>query len=207
MAVEKSIDTAKPYSYINFIDNLSSMLKVSPYKQYEEMIVLCIGTDRSTGDCLGPLVGYKLKDLRIENVHIIGSLEQPVHAKNLNEYLKRLQEFNKPFILAVDACLGNFNRIGHINIKEGPLNPGAGLNKKLPPVGHISITGIVNVGGFMESMVLQSTRLNLVMDMAGIIAGGIRHILWKEYEKKHINKLNHISANPYSPLSYQNNLP
>ena len=171
----------KPYSYINFIDNLSSMLKVSPISN-EEMIVLCIGTDRSTGDCLGPLVGYKLKDLRIENVHIIGSLEQPVHAKNLNEYLKRLQEFNKPFILAVDACLGNFNRIGHINIKEGPLNPGAGLNKKLPPVGHISITGIVNVGGFMESMVLQSTRLNLVMDMAGIIAGALG-ILWKNMKR------------------------
>ncbi|MNN53765.1 hypothetical protein D3C81_1685430 [compost metagenome] len=35
------------------------------------------------------------------------------------------------------------------------------------------ITGIVNVGGFMEYLVLQNTRLSLVMNMADVIARGI----------------------------------
>ena len=47
------------------------------------IVVLCIGTDRSTGDSLGPLVGNKLKFLIRNKVHIYGSLECPVHAKNL----------------------------------------------------------------------------------------------------------------------------
>ena len=51
--------------------------------------------------------------------------------------------------------------------------PGAGVNKQLPEVGDIHITGIVNVSGFMEFFVLQNTRLNLVMKMAKTIANGI----------------------------------
>ncbi|MNJ05080.1 hypothetical protein D3C73_1661750 [compost metagenome] len=35
------------------------------------------------------------------------------------------------------------------------------------------ITGIVNVGGFMEYFVLQNTRLSLVMDLAELIAKAI----------------------------------
>ena len=30
-------------------------------KPNQEIIILCIGSDRSTGDSLGPLIGYKLK--------------------------------------------------------------------------------------------------------------------------------------------------
>ncbi len=31
-------------------------------KPNQEIIILCIGSDRSTGDSLGPLIGYKLKE-------------------------------------------------------------------------------------------------------------------------------------------------
>ena len=55
----------------------------------------------------------------------------------------------------------------------GPVKPGAGVNKELPAVGDIHITGIVNVSGFMEYFVLQNTRLHLVMKMAKTIANGI----------------------------------
>ena len=40
--------------------------------------------------------------------------------------------------------------------------PGAGVNKDLPPVGDLYITGVVNVGGFMDYLVLQNTRLYLI---------------------------------------------
>ena len=30
-------------------------------KKFEDLVLLCIGTDKITGDCLGPLVGSKLK--------------------------------------------------------------------------------------------------------------------------------------------------
>lgn len=188
MAFEKSIDVSKPFSNIRFTDYFNEIIKRTYNNNYTDIVILCIGTDRSTGDCLGPLVGHKLHDIQIDNVHIFGSLEEPVHAKNLAAYLKKLSYYKNPFIIAIDACLGKASRIGYINLKEGPLYPGAGLNKSLPSVGNISITGVVNVGGFMEVMVLQNTRLSLVMNMANIISGGIRYSFWKKHPKEYYSQ-------------------
>ena len=68
-------------------------------------------------------------------------------------------------------------------VAEGPLKPGTGVNKDLPPIGDAHITGIVNVGGFMEYLVLQNTRLSLVIRMAEAIAGGIVNYLTSEDQK------------------------
>lgn len=142
----------------------------------QDLVIVCIGTDRSTGDALGPLVGTLLKrflgnSIVAQNVHLYGTLEQPVHAVNLNETLQSIHKsHNQPYILAVDACLGKLANVGTVQLGSGPLKPGAGVNKDLPEVGDIHITGIVNVGGFMEYFVLQNTRLHLVMSMAECIS-------------------------------------
>lgn len=148
------------------------------------VILLCIGTDRSTGDCLGPLVGYKLSTLfKNINIHIYGTLDEPVHAKNLRQVIMEIKtSYSNPFIIAIDASLGSLERVGHITVGEGPLKPGAGVNKNLPRVGDMHITGIVNFGGFMEYLILQNTRLSLVMKMANIISFGIGYSLLHEVE-------------------------
>lgn len=184
MIFDKSVDISKPFSFVYFSGFFEEIINKTYDNSYTDTVVFCIGTDRSTGDCLGPLVGHKLKDLKLDNVHIFGSLDEPVHAKNLDSYMGKLRDFQSPYVIAIDACLGRMERVGFINIKEGPLSPGAGVNKNLPSVGNISITGIVNVSGFMEVMVLQNTRLSLVMNMANIISGGIRYNLWKSYRIK-----------------------
>jgi putative sporulation protein YyaC len=138
-----------------------------------EIIILCIGSDRSTGDALGPLTGSKLKTLNVFP-HIFGTLDDPVHATNLESRLLSINNsFSHPYVIAVDACLGKLENVGFVTLGHGSVKPGAAVNKDLPPVGNAYITGIVNVGGFMEHMVLQSTRLNLVMKMADTIAHGI----------------------------------
>lgn len=137
-------------------------------------ILLCIGTDRSTGDCLGPLVGSKIDLTKQDFFAVYGTLDKPVHASNLKEKLAEIHSnYKEPFIIAVDACLGQIENVGCINLGDGSLQPGAGVNKDLPPVGQIHITGIVNVGGFMEYLVLQNTRLNMVMRLADVIVGGL----------------------------------
>ena len=137
-------------------------------------VLLCIGTDRSTGDSLGPLVGTKVEDHLPPQVTVYGTLDRPVHAVNLEATIKEIEEnFTNPFIIAVDACLGRTESIGYINIKPGPLYPGTGVNKHLPAVGQMHIVGVVNVGGFMEYLVLQNTRLSLVMRMAEGISTGL----------------------------------
>jgi putative sporulation protein YyaC len=152
---------------------LDTMQDCMDYQQ--ELVIVCIGTDRSTGDALGPLVGTfvirTLGCLQDHSIAVYGTLDQPVHAVNLRETLQHIQSHHKnPFILAVDACLGKLSSVGTISISKGPLKPGAGVNKDLPEVGDMHITGIVNVGGFMEYFVLQNTRLNLVMSMAECIS-------------------------------------
>jgi hypothetical protein len=71
------------------------------------LVVVAIGTDRSTGDSLGPLVGTKLKQMNLQ-MDIYGTLEKPVHAINLKETLEKIyqQHSPPPLVIAIDACLG-----------------------------------------------------------------------------------------------------
>lgn len=139
------------------------------------LAIICIGTDRSTGDCLGPLIGTKLGPALGPEVLVLGTLEDPVHAVNLEEVVRDLYaRIPNPFVIAVDACLGQSESVGFISLKEGPLQPGTGVNKNLPAVGDLHLIGVVNVGGFMEYLVLQNTRLALVMQMAEVIATALR---------------------------------
>jgi putative sporulation protein YyaC len=163
-----------------FSDALYEMISKNLYKGFKSIVFICIGTDRSTGDSLGPLIGYKISNLKYDHVFVHGDLENPVHAKNLNEVAQYITDsYNKPFVIAVDACLGRMDHVGYITLGEGSIKPGSGVNKDLPPIGDMHITGIVNFGGFMDFLVLQNTRLSVVMKMADIISMGIRYVTWK----------------------------
>lgn len=166
-----------------FSSAFENMLSVSMKEYHKNIVFVCIGTDRSTGDSFGPLIGYKLNSLRYSNVHVFGTLDMPVHAKNLDEVLDEIRlKINKPFIIAVDACLGKMESVGFVTVGSGPIKPGSGVKKELTPVGDMNITGIVNFGGFMDFLVLQNTRLSLVMKMADIVTGGIKSVLFKMSE-------------------------
>jgi len=135
-----------------------------------DIVYLCVGTDRATGDCLGPLVGTRLQSMT-SSINLYGTLEKPSHAANLEEVLEAISlKYENPLVVAVDASLGNTDRIGYINIKPGGLKPGTALKKVLPEVGDFHISAVVNVGGFLEQMVLQNTRLYIVYKMADLIA-------------------------------------
>ncbi|MGE5544888.1 MAG: spore protease YyaC [Bacillota bacterium] len=162
-----------PFSSRRIQQSISDLLStLNPWRR--DVVVLCIGTDRSTGDSLGPLVGTRLKQLNYTGFDVFGTLEQPVHAVNLVSVVEHIKDkYHNPIIIAVDACLGKADRVGYINVKPGVLYPGTALQKSLPAVGDLHISGIVNVGGFLEHLVLQNTRLNLVFKMAEVIAHGL----------------------------------
>lgn len=148
------------------------------YLSNRPIIFLCIGTDRSTGDSLGPIVGHKLRNLKSTNIFIYGSLLNPVHSKNLETTLEKIQlSYKKPYIVAIDACLGSVNNVGKIFISNSPLKPGLALNKVLPEVGDISITGNVNISNGFDFIMLQNTRLYTVVKMADTISNGIYNFI------------------------------
>lgn len=160
-----------PYKEENVTEIVSqqiiSWLPTTP----REYIIVCIGTDRSTGDSLGPLTGTFLTELNPKHLTIYGTLHHPVHATNMHEYIDKITKYHrKPFIIAIDACLGRASSVGYLIADTGPLLPGAALAKSLPEIGHMHMTGVVNMSGFMEYSVLQNTRLSIVVDMADKLA-------------------------------------
>lgn len=187
------IDSTENDSIFKLRDTLYDII-LPLLKVNRPVIFLCIGTDRSTGDCLGPLVGEKLKFLIREKVYLYGNLENPVHAKNLSDVVKTINSIYKnPYIIAIDACLGSLQNVGKIFIQHKPLTPGAAMNKDLPKIGDLSITGIVNISGALEFMVLQNTRLFTVMSLANIISKGIYHSVIKALGGKNFNSSKHVA--------------
>lgn len=153
---------------------ISKHLSLTETRPVEEIVVVCIGTDRSTGDALGPIIGAELTKHHLPGLHVYGTLDHPVHAANLADWLAEIEDKHPNIpVIAIDACLGKAESVGYITAKSGPLRPGTGVNKNLPSVGDMHIIGTVNVGGFMEYLVLQNTRLSLIMNMAKIISASL----------------------------------
>ncbi len=184
----------KPLTSVQYFDAVAEQtpfrLKEQLVKMYcdndifsRQIIIMCIGSDRSTGDSLGPLIGYKLEKFHLPQICIKGTLREPVHAANLSAHLMELNaKFDNPFIIAVDASLGSKEHIGYITLGNGPLRPGLGVNKDLPNVGNIHITGIVNFSGMMESLLLQTTRLSKVMQLADTVSKALLYSLIEYFE-------------------------
>lgn len=138
-------------------------------------VVLCIGSDLSIGDSLGPITGTKLKSsLSGLNCYVYGTLAKPITAhevKYMNEFLK-LTHPDSP-IIAVDAAVGLAGDIGLIKISRRGLKPGSGANKKLAKVGDVSIMGIIAEQSLFNYSLFSATRLNMIYKMSEIIAEGI----------------------------------
>ncbi|MDR1066285.1 MAG: spore protease YyaC [Clostridiales bacterium] len=159
---------------------LSAFDELTGHAADREIVLFCIGSDRATGDCFGPLIGYKLQNSlkAIDNAYVYGTLDAPVHAKNIARAIKKIFAIHRePFIIAIDASLGSIEHIGYITVGKGPVSPGSGLDKRLPKVGDVFVTGVVNYNYSMDTLVLQNTRLSLVMKMADIVSEGILETL------------------------------
>ena len=159
-----------------FASRLHQMIEEEKARQGKKGVVfLCIGTDRSTGDSLGPLIGYKLRDMKTFSAAVFGTLERPVHAMNLEEYARVIKNcYHDCLVVAVDASVGNREHVGYLTLGKGALRPGLGVSKELGAVGDIFITGIVGGCSSYDPLMLQSVRLSVVMRMADCISRSIR---------------------------------
>jgi len=159
---ESSINLNSKFPY-NLILEIKSYIT-------ENTVVVCIGTDKCIGDCLGPLVGSILTE-NFFPLPVYGTLSSPIHALNISE---RLDEINanhpNASIIGVDACLGDEEDIGEIRIRNYAIRPGKGVGKELPEVGVASVIGIVDSSSNSELFFSRSIRLSFIMDMAKIIS-------------------------------------
>lgn len=157
------------------------------YRELEEkekcksnIVFLCIGTDRITGDCFGPIVGDKLQ---YENkfCDVYGTLSAPVCASNLNDKINEIYfKHENPFIIAIDAALSKEEYVGKVFVKNDPLTLGKGIGKNIAQVGDISIKAIVGKKEKTKKknmQILQNVSLNMVMNLADMVSSGIAEVL------------------------------
>ena len=148
-----------------------------PKEAGRHILIVCIGTDRSTGDSFGPFTGSLLRSTS-RYPYIYGTLMHPIHRRNFLARTSPLfDRFTDPYIIAVDASLGSAEHIGSIRVRQGSIRPAAAFAGDLPPIGDLAVTGIVGVGGAYDYHTLQSTRLGLVAHMASQLAAALTAVL------------------------------
>ncbi|WP_438444496.1 spore protease YyaC [Gorillibacterium sp. sgz5001074] len=137
-----------------------------------ELSFLCIGTDRSSGDALGPMTGTLLTERGYRRV--IGTLEAPCDAATWDLRLAELVRVaaGGP-VLAIDACLGHPHSVGLFQLATGPLEAGRSLRRGLPPVGRYSIAAIVHALRDNPVRVLETTPLHRVWTMSRQIVAAV----------------------------------
>ena len=173
-------------------DMLYRLIRDVP-KDYGRIAVLCIGTDRSTGDSYGPLTGHMLSRINFCDFDLYGTFQEPVHALTLPQTLTRI-DLTHSLVIAVDASVGSPDYIGHIGMGYDPVKPGSGLGKTLPPVGDISITGIAAASGIAPFLMLQNASLGMIYNMAEKTFYAIQTALYKLKLEKRLASVQPLSG-------------
>ena len=130
-------------------------------------VILCIGSDRITGDCLGPLCGHLLVNVYNTPCYVYGNLNFPITAHNLQTTLDfiKIRHANQK-IWAIDASIGKPKDVGLIRLTTG-IYPGSFAGHRLPKSGSLGISACVasdNTNDF------QTAKLGYVYNLANNIA-------------------------------------
>lgn len=146
-------------------------------------IIVCIGTDKCIGDCLGPMVGTLLKE-KFFPLKVFGTLDSPIHALNLDKKITEiLKQYPDHHILAIDACLGDPKSIGEIHTRNEPIHPGKGVGKTLRSVGDASIIAIVDSSENIDMFTSRPIRLSFIIDMSKVIVDSLLHAYYLSQKK------------------------
>lgn len=107
---------------------------------FDSIVFICIGSNKVTGDCLGPLVGSYLKNMYKATVY--GDMENPINYQNAEKIMEKIKNNNSESLkVVIDSALGK--NIGDIIIDDGKVEIGKGLNKNKKIYGDISIKVVV----------------------------------------------------------------
>jgi putative sporulation protein YyaC len=147
------------------VDKLVALIK-SIQKEYSKIIVVCIGNNKNIDDLYGPLIGQMLKRTRSLSFDVVGTLSRPVKASALPETIPEKTR-SESLIIAIDACVcEDNNEVGGIEIRLGSVFPGSAYGKGEPPIGDISINGVMIRREKPYPNFLSESMPGMVFDMA-----------------------------------------
>lgn len=165
--------------YTFFKDLEDNLLDFS--RDYSNIVILCIGTDKILGDSIGPIIGEKLKYLENEYVKIYGNLENTINFNNAKEVLQKIySKFDNPYIITIDAALSNKENVGKIVLNKGYIKIGKALEKTICFYSNLNIKCIVGKNSnskFYNMLELTGVNIKEIIDMSNIVTSGIERLL------------------------------
>jgi putative sporulation protein YyaC len=134
-------------------------------------IVLCIGTDKSISDSLGPFCGMLLKHR--SQLPVFGTLEKPVHRENLSFTMDVIRLLHpRHMILAVDAAYGMREDSGSVMLINDGIVAAGYAQEATYKAGDIALIGITDYPG-SERDWLNKMRISTVYQMAEMISDAV----------------------------------
>ena len=112
---------------------------------------VCIGTNRIISDSFGPRVGKKLKQVfyKNENINVYGTMENPIHLKNVEYFLKKIE--NKNQIILIDSAIGRKEDIGNTYVNRGGMEIGKAFNHSIYIPANINIKTVIGAKEYMPN--------------------------------------------------------
>lgn len=160
--------------YKIFVNELKRNIKAKD----SNIVFLCVGSNRIIGDSFGPMVGTKLKNLKLENnITIIGDMAEPVCANNIYTNIRKIKDDS--YVIVIDSALSEYEAEGiYVSPKEMAL--GSGINKTITKIGDISIKGCVgkrNIKTKDNLYELYKVYKSKIYELSNIVSEGIFEIL------------------------------
>ncbi len=145
-----------------------------------KFVILCIGSDKISGDSLGPLVGGMLREKYKLPCPVYGTEKAPVNGVNLPEYREMLTLFHpNAAVIAVDAAIGLKAEVGKIKIRSGGIKAGGAIAAPHKALGSIGILGVVAEKCNNPLAALLETPFGLVEAVAEKIACAIASAVFR----------------------------
>lgn len=163
------------------IDFGSRFYRLNLKNNFTDIIFICVGSNKITGDSLGPIVGAKLKQKLGTNIAIIGTTETPVNYENIKEINDNIKiKYLNPCVICVDSAMGKNADIGKIIVNWGGITLGKAVNNGIYLESHINIKGVV---GKEEEEILTNFReltlvnKNVIEKMSNEVTEGINKVI------------------------------
>lgn len=153
--------------------------------EQESVALVFIGTDSNVGDSLAPLAGSLTNGGGEAGAFVYGNLNCPITAADVpyvSAYIKNAHPQSK--IIVVDAAVGKKEDVGNVKVMQKSIRPGLGVNKILPPIGDVSVIGVVAERSQNKLSLLGSAKVSQVYAMAKVIADGINGFISAKAAKK-----------------------
>ena len=170
--------------YENKYKSFSNKLKnkiIELNKEYSNIIILCIGTNKVLGDSIGPVVGSFIKKYENEYIKIYGTIEKNIDFLNTKNIIEEIYDkYINPYIITIDAALSKKNNVGEIIVSKGYIKIGKALEKNICFYSNINIKCVVgkyeniNKNNFKILNDIDEYKIN---NMRDIVVYGIKELI------------------------------